>query len=57
MELKLLRGLPRPQLTCLGCRVQLRGLQTVTCRSGVTGALRGEMGSEESQGLPSEASV
>lgn len=39
MELKLLRGLPRPQLTCLGCRVQLRGLQTVTCRSGVQGGV------------------
>ena len=35
MELRLLRGLPLPQLTCLGCRVELRGLQAVTCRRGV----------------------
>lgn len=35
MELRLLRGLPLPQLTCLGCRVELGGLQAVTCRRGV----------------------
>ena len=39
MELRLLRGLPLPQLTCLGCGVQLRGLQTVTYRRGVQGGV------------------
>ena len=32
-------GLPPPKLTCLGCRVEVRGLQTVTRRRGVQGGV------------------